>query len=102
MCAEAGRVRRLPNCPNSCSQVVCKPFDASKCTGKKKIRHNAGPCQCCDRCVFQLQDGEVCKNAYLWGYEAPLAECVDGYRCDPDTGKCRRASEINWNPFANY
>ncbi|KAH7951611.1 hypothetical protein HPB52_010914 [Rhipicephalus sanguineus] len=57
------------------------------------------------RCELLLcihaENGEVCKNAYLWGYEAPLAECVDGYRCDPDTGKCRLASQINWHPFDN-
>ncbi|XP_075547558.1 uncharacterized protein LOC142582020 [Dermacentor variabilis] len=99
--AEAGRVKRLPNCPMSCDNVVCEAVDASRCTGNKMLRHNAGPCQCCDRCIIQLQNGETCKDAYLWGDEAPLAECLQGHRCDPTTGRCTPESQINWFPFDN-
>ncbi|KAK8780629.1 hypothetical protein V5799_018025 [Amblyomma americanum] len=76
--ADAGRVRREIDCPYTCDQVYCEKVDASQCTGNKLLRKNAGPCQCCDRCIIQLKDGELCKDAYLWGSDAPLAECVQG------------------------
>ncbi|KAH7946196.1 hypothetical protein HPB49_021393 [Dermacentor silvarum] len=46
-------------------------------------------------------NGESCKDAYLWGDEAPMAECAKGHRCDPTTGKCTPESHINWFPFDN-
>ncbi|XP_070380957.1 uncharacterized protein [Dermacentor albipictus] len=47
--------------PNFCSNVTCKPIEASECNGK--VEANATDCGCCEKCIVPLGLGAQSRHS---------------------------------------
>ncbi|XP_071958121.1 saxiphilin-like [Antedon mediterranea] len=73
--------------PEACKDFECEPVE--ECDGR--LEPNGGYCGCCETCVVQLGEGEVCPPL-LFG--APLyTECASGLYCDQDSLLCSQLGE---------
>ncbi|XP_065304034.1 uncharacterized protein [Dermacentor albipictus] len=71
--------------PGFCSKVTCKPIKASECNGK--VEANASDCGCCEFCVKQLDEGDVCFSFTKYG-QRKWAVCKKGLMCSESTFRC--------------
>ncbi|XP_077498799.1 uncharacterized protein LOC144109905 isoform X2 [Amblyomma americanum] len=70
-----------------CEKVVCKPISASECDGL--VVPNASDCACCDYCVKQLEEGEICFSFTQFGL-ALWGQCKDGLKCNKTVSRCEK------------
>ncbi|KAL4228463.1 Nidogen-2 [Mactra antiquata] len=71
-------------CPhNVCDTVDCAAVD--NCNGR--VSQGGGWCGCCDVCMTQLGEGELCMSTFLLGVPS-TSECGQGLHCDSTTMKC--------------
>ncbi|XP_072141358.1 uncharacterized protein [Dermacentor andersoni] len=68
--------------PGFCSKVTCKPIKASECDGK--VEPNASDCGCCEQCVKQLDENDVCFSFTKYGLRK-WAVCKKGFKCSEST-----------------
>lgn len=71
--------------PDYCSNVTCKPIKASECDGE--VEPKASDCGCCDQCVKQIDEGDVCFSFTKYGLRK-WAECKKGLKCNETTFRC--------------
>lgn len=82
--------------PDFCANVTCKPIKAKDCDGKVEPR--ASDCGCCEQCVKQLNEGDICFDFTMYGL-AKWAECKEGLKCYNKRSKCVRIRNL---PFQEY
>ncbi|XP_033117380.1 equistatin-like [Anneissia japonica] len=71
--------------PIVCDTYMCKLIE--HCDGR--IAPKGGYCGCCDSCVKQLEEGDLCPSLPLLG--APIqSECGEGLYCDKETSLCTK------------
>ncbi|KAH7971447.1 hypothetical protein HPB49_024234 [Dermacentor silvarum] len=75
--------------PDYCSNVTCKPIKASECDGE--VEPKASDCGCCDQCVKQIDEGDVCFSFTKYGLRK-WAECKKGLKCNETTFSCGSSS----------
>ncbi|XP_075731967.1 uncharacterized protein LOC142774791 [Rhipicephalus microplus] len=76
---------------NFCSTVTCKKISASDCNGK--VEANSSDCGCCEACVMQLEEGEVCFSFAQYGVRK-WGECKEGLRCNEAASRCEKKPRI--------
>ncbi|KAL1418136.1 hypothetical protein MTO96_026153 [Rhipicephalus appendiculatus] len=96
--ALAAALRRTPTwaagnrcSANFCSTVTCKKISASECNGK--VVANASDCGCCEGCVKQLEEGEVCFSFAQYGVHK-WGECKEGLHCNEAVFRCEKKPHI--------
>ncbi|KAH6940995.1 hypothetical protein HPB50_011851 [Hyalomma asiaticum] len=76
---------------NYCSTVTCVKVSASECDGK--VEANASDCGCCDGCVKQLDEGDICFSFRKHGMRK-WGECGDGLVCNEAVFRCERKRRL--------
>ncbi|XP_075527316.1 uncharacterized protein LOC142559625 [Dermacentor variabilis] len=77
--------------PNYCDNVTCTPIKSSECDGKVEVR--ASDCGCCEQCVKQLNEGDVCFDLTVYGLRK-WGECKRGLKCNRALSKCERSRKL--------
>ncbi|KAL4229460.1 hypothetical protein ACF0H5_012498 [Mactra antiquata] len=72
--------------PETCATVRCAAVTAENCNGV--IKANGGFCGCCDACITELGEGEMCADMLLFGVPS-TSQCAQGLTCDPATHTCK-------------
>uniref|UniRef100_A0A4Q8K5Q2 U11-Hexatoxin-Hc1a_1 n=1 Tax=Hadronyche cerberea TaxID=1107879 RepID=A0A4Q8K5Q2_HADCE len=75
---------------DSCNNVTCQP---TCCQRNQILVKNGGFCGCCDLCVTQLGEGEMCPIR-LEGGTPPTSSCAAGLICSH--GMCKRLYRKRW------
>nr|XP_054920127.1 uncharacterized protein LOC129381367 isoform X1 [Dermacentor andersoni] len=75
--------------PNFCSNVTCKPIEASECNGK--VEPNASDCGCCEQCIVPLDEGDLCLSFVKFG-SRKWPDCKQGLKCNETTMRCDKNS----------
>ncbi|WAR04196.1 SAX-like protein [Mya arenaria] len=79
----AGSMAVIPCPENACALMKCAAV--ADCVGR--VNENGGWCGCCDICMTQLVEGQVCMQTFLLGVPA-TSECGEGLECSRESGTC--------------
>lgn len=71
--------------PNACATVRCPYVTAASCKGIV----SSGWCGCCNTCLKELMEGDLCMDQFLLGVP-PTSQCTTGTHCDIHTHRCIR------------